>query len=117
MFKRRSCGTATANKIAQRHFKSRFFHSRRFSNADDRLATLRQTKHYINIDHVAFKINGNAIQLDVKARVYRINPDKIKISLTVRKKIYETEFENFIVTSIRGKFSALFIKYFYWGIS
>lgn len=43
------------------------------------LATLRQTEHYINIDHVAFKtLSGNAIQLDVKARVYRINPDKIK---------------------------------------
>ena len=43
------------------------------------LAALRQTEHYINIDHVAFKtLSGNAIQLDVKARVYRINPDKIK---------------------------------------
>ena len=43
------------------------------------LAALRQTEHYINIDQVAFKtLSGNAIQLDVKARVYRINPDKIK---------------------------------------
>lgn len=43
------------------------------------LAVLRQTERYINIDHVAFKtISGSAIQLDVKARVYRINPDKIK---------------------------------------
>ena len=43
------------------------------------LALLRQTEHYINIDQVAFKtLSGNAIQLDVKARVYRINPDKIK---------------------------------------
>ena len=43
------------------------------------LAVLRQTERYINIDQVAFKtLSGNAIQLDVKARVYRINPDKIK---------------------------------------
>ena len=43
------------------------------------LALLRQTEHYINIDQVAFKtLSSNAIQLDVKARVYRINPDKIK---------------------------------------
>ena len=43
------------------------------------LAALRQTEHYINIDQVAFKtLSGNAIQLDVKARVYRTNPDKIK---------------------------------------
>ena len=43
------------------------------------LALLRQTEHYINIDQVAFKtLSGNTIQLDVKARVYRINPDKIK---------------------------------------
>lgn len=43
------------------------------------LAALRQTKHYINIDHTTFKtLSGGAIQLDVKARVYRINSDKIK---------------------------------------
>ena len=43
------------------------------------LTTLRQTERYINIDNVAFKIlSSDAIQLDVKARVYRINPDKIK---------------------------------------
>ena len=43
------------------------------------LTTLRQTERYINIVNVAFKILSiDAIQLDVKARVYRINPDKIK---------------------------------------
>lgn len=43
------------------------------------LATLRQTEHYINMDQAVFQsLDGGAIQLNIKARVYRINPDKIK---------------------------------------
>ena len=72
--------TATANKkLPGDALNLAFSIQEDFPTLMTALATLRQTKHYINIDHAAFKtLSGNAIQLDVKARVYRINPDKIK---------------------------------------
>lgn len=72
--------TATANKKSPGDTLNLAFSIQGdFPTLMNALTTLRQTEHYINIDHVAFKtLSGNAIQLDVKARVYRINPDKIK---------------------------------------